>query len=288
MNRIRWRWDERDFGFRFKTVSGRNAAECYQAASPGEFYVVPAGQRKLNKERMEQLARQAAVPTSPRIVATPWNNYDHDWDWIETGDGICINYAGCLNREEINRREDEGVARAMEFIVSVLDHAEPSPLTLPMIRQIHKELMGDVYPFAGEWRTVSLHKGEGPTKWPIPPRGVQPVMDVYERDVLERTPFISQNNDAVFSFLSEVMCELLAIHPFREGNGRTAFVLGNLILMQNDLLPLDVYDQRRHQDAYYDACESGRLRRDYKPLANLIVDWENEALVRWEEAHGSE
>lgn len=113
-------------------------------------------------------------------------------------------------------------------------------------------------------------------------------MDVYERDVLERTPFISENNDAVFSFLSEVMCELLAIHPFREGNGRTAFVLGNLILMQNDLLPLDVYDQRRHQDAYYDACESGRLRKDYKPLANLIADWESEALVRWEEAHGSE
>lgn len=288
MSGIRWRWDEKDFGFRFKNSSGRNVVECYQAAQVGEFYVVPDGQRKLEKKRIDHLAGRALPPASPKIVPTPWRNYERDWDWIETGDGICINYAGCLHREELDRREDEGVARAMELIAELLKRPEPSPLSLSLIQQVHRELMGDIYPFAGEWRTVSLHKGEGPTRWPLPPRGIQPVMDILERDVLSRTPVISHDNQVVFSFVSEGMNELLAIHPFREGNGRMAFILGNLILMQNDLLPLDVYDQRRHQHAYFDACEAGRLHRDYEPLAQLISEWEGEALARWEDSNGRE
>lgn len=286
MSRIRWRWEEKDFGFRFKSGAGKNAAEYYQAARPAEFYVVPSGQRKLEKGRIEQLAELGSAPTSPKVVANPWQNYDRDWDWIETADGICINYAGCLHREEIDRREDEGVARAMELVVSILERPDPAPVSVALIRQLHKELMGEVYPFAGEWRTVSLHKGDGPTKWPFPPGGIQPIMDVLERDILIRTPVIVTENDDVFLFVSELMNELLAIHPFREGNGRTAFIVGNLILMQNDFLPLDVYDQRRHQHAYYAACEAGRLHKDYQPLAQLISDWEDEALKRWEERNG--
>ena len=53
------------------------------------------------------------------------------------------------------------------------------------------------------------------------------------------------------------MGECIAIHPFREGNGRTAFILGNLVLMQNDLLPLDVYDRRRGPGSLLRGVRSG-------------------------------
>ena len=142
--------------------------------------------------------------------------------------------------------------------------------------------MGDIYPFAGEWRTVALHKGDGPTKWPLPPTGILILMEAFERDVLNRTPFLSADNEAVYSFASELMNEFLAIHPFREGNGRTAFILGDLILMQNSLLPLSEYDQHRHEAAYYAACEAGRLQKNYEPLAGLISEWEDEAMAHWE------
>lgn len=284
MNNIRWRWEEKDFGFRFASGKGKSAGEYYQAANAGEFYIIPANQRKVSKDRLEQLG--VKMPTSPTVVASPWLDYHLDWDWIKTKDGICINYAGCLHKEEINRREDEGVARAMDLVASLLDRPTPVPITIALTRRIHTELMGEIYPFAGEWRTVALHKGEGPTKWPLPPCGIEPVMDVYQRDVLNNTPFVSADNDAICHFCSEAMNEFLAIHPFREGNGRTAFILGNLILMQNNLLPLDLYDQRRHQDAYYAACEAGRLQKNYVPLAGLISEWEEDALVRWEEANG--
>ena len=54
-------------------------------------------------------------------------------------------------------------------------------------------------------------------------------MEVLERDVCSRSPLISVDDDEVFQYVSTVMNEILAIHPFREGNGRTAFIIGNLI-----------------------------------------------------------
>ena len=285
MNRIVWRWEERDFGFRFRAGKGRRADDYYQAAQAGEFYIVPKSKRKLKRSLADALADSAVAPTSPRVVAFPWRDYERDWDWIATDDGILFNYAGCLDREELDRREDEGVARAMEYVVSLLERPEPVPLTVTLLQQIHRELMGDIYPFAGGWRMVSLHKGDGPTKWPLPPAGIEPLMLVLERDVLSRSPVVSDDDDDVFAFASEVMNEVLAIHPFREGNGRTAFIVGNLILMQNQLLPLDVYDRRNDEERYFAACEAGRMNKDYAPLALLIAEWQDAALQRWRDSH---
>ncbi len=281
-----WRWEERDFGFRFRAGKGKREEEYYQAARSGDFYVVPKSKRKLAKERADKLAQAAVAPMSPRVVPLPWNDYDQEWDWVVTSDGVLLNYAGCLDPEEIHRREDEGVARAMGYVSSLVDRAEPVPLTVAVVQQVHRELMGEIYPFAGAWRIVALHKGDGPTKWPLPPGGIDPLMQVYERDVLRRSPIVSENDAEIFAFASEVMNELLAIHPFREGNGRTGFILGNLILMQNDMLPLDVYDRRSDESRYFAACEAGRLQKDYSPLAALIEEWADAAHDRWEANHG--
>jgi len=282
MSGIRWRWEEKDYGFRFQSGKGRNAQEFYQAAAPGSFYVVPPAQRKLEKKRLDELCGLFPEQKSPAIVVNPWNNYARSWEWIQTGDGLCLNYAGCLDREEINRREDEGVRRAMEFVENLLDKPDPAPLTLELIRQIHHELMGFIYPFAGGWRTVDLHKGDGPTKWPLPSCGIQPLMEEYEANVLSRSPFISDDDGALYDYVSEAMNEFIAIHPFREGNGRAAFIICNLLLMQNDLLPLNQYNRRRDEEAYYEACERGRIHKDYAPLAAFIRTWEEEAIESWE------
>jgi cell filamentation protein len=286
MSRVHWRWSEKDFGFRFKSGGGKSKSDFYQASEPGAFYTVPAKHRKLSKERVDELAAAVVAPTSPRVVPIPWQQYEREWDWITTTNGILLNFAGCLDQEEIHRREDEGVARAMDLVASYLDRAEPVALTTSVIQHIHLELMGAIYPFAGMWRTVSLHKGEGPTKWPLPPGGIDPQMNVLERDVLSRSPLISDDDREVFGFVAEVMGEFLAIHPFREGNGRTAFIIGNLLLMQNDMLPLDVYDRHADEARYYAACEDARIRRNYQSLATLIAEWQQSAQARWEARNG--
>ena len=282
--RILWRWAERDFGFRFQQGKGKQAADYYQAILAGEFYHVPGSQRKLTKTQLEELAKQAKAPTAPTVVVNPWNNYaDKDHQVITAlNHELCLNWAGCLSTEEIKSRETNGVNRAKEFIADLATREEPVPITMDLIRQVHREMFAEIYPWAGEWRTVNLHKGDGPTKWPLPVYGWEPVFKEFERDVLSLTPFINDDGEAVCKFAAKFMGEYLAIHPFREGNGRSAFVLSDLILLQNGLVPLDTYNRTRDRDRYYAACEQAREMGNHQPLGDLVIEWEGEAQKNFE------
>jgi len=278
---ITWRWAERDFGFRFQQGRGKSAADYYQASQSTEFYNVPTAQRKLTKARLEELAAQAKPPTAPAIVTIPWNNYsDSDFQMIAEPSGICLNWAGCLSQDEVNLRETNGVNRAKEFVAGLAVREEPVPITLDLIQKIHTEMFGDIYPWAGKWRSVTLSNGD--VTWPLPRYGWEPVFAEFERDVLARTPFLSSDNRTVCEFLAALMGEYIALHPFREGNGRSAFLLADLILMQNSLVPLDAFNRTRDRESYFAACEAARLKKNYTPLADLIVEWEAEAQQSFE------
>jgi cell filamentation protein len=283
-NRITWRWAERDYGFRFSAGSGRRSSDHYQAARPGEFYVIPAGQRKLEKERAEELAALHPTPTAPTVVASPWRDYaDEDLQLIQTHDGLCLNWAGCLSREEINRRETDGINRAREFVLEFATREIPVPITLETIQRIHTEMFGDIYPWAGQWRTVTLSKS-GIT-WGVPPYGMEIAMKNFAEHTLKVTPFLSEDPAAVLTTIARIMGEYLALHPFREGNGRSAFLLGEIILVQNGLLPFDRHQRDRDQARYYAACEAARTRYDYTKLSDLLGEWQGEAQARFEADH---
>lgn len=274
--RIIWRWAERDLGFRFRQGKGKKAADYHQAAQVNAFYHVPDRRPELAISRLSGLAAQAAIPTAPTIVAIPWRNYtDPDCQMVAEDGGICLNWAGCLNQVEVNLRETNGVNRAKEFVADLAAREEPVPITLDLIQKIHTEMFGDIYPWAGKWRSVTLSKGD--VTWPLPRYGWEPVFAEFERDVLARTPFLSSDDRAVCEFLATLMGEYIALHPFREGNGRSAFLLADLVLMQNGLVPLDAFNRTRDRDRYFAACEAARIKKNYKPLGELIVEWEAEA-----------
>jgi cell filamentation protein len=274
--RITWRWAERDFGFRFQQGKGKSAADYYQAANATEFYNVPTAHRKLTKPRLEELATQAKAPTAPSIIAIAWKNYsDSDLQMIAEPGGICLNWAGFLTQEEVNLRETNGVNRAKEFVADVATREEAARIMLELIQSIHTEMFGEIYPWAGKWRTVTLSKGD--VTWTLPRYGWEPVFGEFEREVLALTPFLNSDDRAVCEFVAKLMGEYIALHPFREGNGRSAFILSDLVLLQNGLVPLDAYNRKRDRARYFAACEVARLKKNYTPLADLIVEWEAEA-----------
>lgn len=274
---IIWRWEERDFGFRFLSDSGKRLAEYYQAGKPGEFYQIPASQRKLPKERIDELAPLFAAPTSPQVIANPWHEYaqeDHQLI-VSREDKQCLNWAGCLDKAEINRRETDGVNRAREYVLDLIQQNPTAPITLKIIQRIHKEMFDELYPWAGEWRSVVISKA-GIT-WDVPFHDMEIMMRNFEANTLNHTPFISDDDDAVLDFAARLLGEYIAIHPFREGNGRSAFLISEIILLQNGLLPFDRHQRDRDQARYYAACEAARTRFDYHPLTALFKEWQEEA-----------
>jgi cell filamentation protein len=268
---LKWRWQWKDFGYRF-SVGGRSAQDFYEGLTDGDYYAVLKRHRKVAKEVIGLYYDTAKAPSGFRTIACPWQDYERHWDEVIDADGWPLNYAGCLDHEVVRRQEDLGVARAWEFVSSLNDD---TPITVELVRDVHIELMGEIYPFAGEWRTVRLEKGG--TVWPLPPDGIDPHMVRLEGELFSRTPFFNADKGTLCQFVAEIMNELLAIHPFREGNGRTARILGSLVFLQNDLPPIAEWDRSRDETEYIDACKAGFLR-NHGPLAAVLRRWLDAAL----------
>ena len=106
-----------------------------------------------------------------------------------------------------SQREQELRDRAPRF--------EPS---LEFLQNLHYELFQDIYPWAGEIRDTEIAKSQ---------LFCRPELVVSEADKLfdqmaEEMPKMKQmSGDALAKRFAYYMGELNAIHPFREGNGRT-------------------------------------------------------------------
>lgn len=132
------------------------------------------------------------------------------------------------------------------------------------LRRMHRLWLGEIYPWAGDYRHVNLAKG----KFMFAAAGQIPgLMKNFERGLLsEFTPchFVDMEDQA--RALAVVHAELVLIHPFRDGNGRCARLLATLMGLQAGLPALDFSGVRgREKRRYIDAIHAG-VGRDYGPM----------------------
>lgn len=78
--------------------------------------------------------------------------------------------------------------------------------------------------------------------------------------------------------------EFVFIHPFIDGNGRTARLLMNFEAMKNGYLPIILKAEIRAK--YYDALDKAMVEHDYTDFIKLIVDEENKILDQYLEVIG--
>jgi len=125
-----------------------------------------------------------------------------------------------------------------------------------------------IYAWAGKYRQVNLSKGDFPF---AAANQIPRLMMEFEKGPLcQYTPCRFTIMDEIVRAIAIVHTELLLIHPFREGNGRTARLLAILMALQARLAPLDfggIKGRKRHE--YFAAVQAG-LDRDYKPMENVF------------------
>ena len=135
---------------------------------------------------------------------------------------------------------------------------------------MHYDWLKDVYSWAGHYRQVNMSKG----KFTFAAAHLVPkLMRDFEKTVLAKyTPCTFKSEDELLFALAIVHVEFVLIHPFREGNGRLARLISQLMALQGQLPLLDFsLIAREQKESYFSAIRQG-LNDDYEPMKAIFSE----------------
>ena len=131
-------------------------------------------------------------------------------------DGVLLNKLGITSAAALSQAEaDLSLAAMLRLSVQPL----PGAYDLRHLQGFHQQIFGAVYPWAGRLRTVDIARTPQDVfcRWPLIESYSTGVFAALAAESLltglTRTAFVAR--------LAHYYGEINAIHPFREGNGRT-------------------------------------------------------------------
>jgi cell filamentation protein len=186
-----------------------------------------------------------------------------------SGKRVLRNRKGIIHKTEMDRAEADALLAAQESYLGII--TAETRFSAALICQMHRDWLGEIYEWAGKYRTVEMQKGI--FRWP-PAVRVPQNMSAFENDLLKKnTPCCSGELEDVSHAVAAVHAELLLIHPFREGNGRLARWLADLMFLQAGY-PLPLYNfsgrgSTKRKADYLNAVIRG-YTQDVQPLTGFF------------------
>lgn len=132
---------------------------------------------------------------------------------------------------------------------------ESQTITASDLCEWHRRWLGNVYVWAGQYRSVNMGKGhfQFASAHLIPK-----LMQTLENQFLSiYTPCNSMDVHQLVEALANVHIELILIHPFREGNGRLSRLLANVMALQAGQSVLDFSYLENNKSEYFAAIQAG-------------------------------
>jgi cell filamentation protein len=141
-------------------------------------------------------------------------------------------------------------------------------ITVADLKYWHRMWLGNVYSWAGEERSVNLGK-EGFQF--ATARLIPELLRNFELQCLSRW---RPGGDSTFEDLAEAIAithvELILIHPFRDGNGRLARLLADVMAVQAGQDLLDYTEWEKQKSGYVAAIHAGAAG-NYAPMTKLVI-----------------
>jgi cell filamentation protein len=137
------------------------------------------------------------------------------WDpYLDLQSGLLRNRLGITDARQQRHVEAELTAsRIYDLIRSPI----PGAYDLAHLRAFHRQIFQDLYDWAGELRTVSIGRGR---LFSLPQHLEADAGELF--GWLARAEHLRGRDRAAFvDDLTELYADLNALHPFRDGNGRT-------------------------------------------------------------------
>lgn len=153
-------------------------------------------------------------------------------------------------------------------------------LSVNDLHTLHRTFLGGIYPWAGIVRSVNISKGgfTFATSYALP----QALRDFEKRILKPNTPCRSGPIEGVTKSIAAVHAEFLLLHPYREGNGRTARLLATLMAYQAGLPGIDFgfVKSRGREFSLYAAAVQSALSGNLRPMEGIVLRALQRALRR--------
>ena len=189
------------------------------------------------------------------------------------------------NEEELQKREAIGTIRASRFVRKYAKSKDP--ISIDTICAIHAEIFKEAWPeIAGVWRIENLKITDSHH---LPPHHseVPGLAENLNEEFTEKTKELQsikgfvlgksaptdeelQAIDDIINVAAWIHHKITHIHPFRDGNGRTARLATNLILERYGLVGISIKIERENKNEYRQALSQIDNHNDYEPLVDII------------------
>ncbi|MFH1178224.1 MAG: Fic family protein [bacterium] len=191
------------------------------------------------------------------------------------------------NEEEFQEREAIGIIRASRFVR--LYAKSKNPIDVSVVCNIHRTIFKEAWlDIAGVYRqenleiTFSKHKPPHHSQVPqlmqeadisliLKLKEIKSLQGVIIHDV-HLSEEESLNLQKIIDLSAWVHHKITHIHPFREGNGRTARLAGNLILERFGLVGISIKIEKENKERYRKALTQIDEYADYEPLKEMISE----------------
>jgi len=181
---------------------------------------------------------------------------------------VLKNLLGIKSRKEMETVETVQYERVLE--ACALHYRRDHRFSARDLLGIHREWLGEIYAWAGQYRQVNVSKGDFSF---AAAAHIPALMNDFEKNILAvYTPCQSGRLSEDANALAIVHAELMLIHPFREGNGRLGRILADLMALQAGFDPLDYGDIKGRKQRFYFTAVRAAVSKDYQPMRHVFEE----------------
>ena len=194
---------------------------------------------------------------------------DPNEDYQPGSTEVLKNYLDSCDPALIEEEETKALEATYQHYIKQLNADDP--ISTELILAMHKKWLGEIYPFAGKCRSVSMSKGG--FLFAAPGQIERLMKDLEKNELKMYTPCRTTDVKELALALAVVHIEFILIHPFREGNGRLARMMAYIMGLQAGYPPLnfesiDDKDAITHKE-YIAAIHKG-LSKDYSAMQEIF------------------
>ncbi len=157
--------------------------------------------------------------------------------------------------------ETKAIGTSFEKCLQFAFENPQAPITEQFILDLHQSLMPTESNRAGTYRQTKVRFSGSQV---VLPNFVK--VPTLMKEMIERDNAIPHKLEKAFKF----HLDLVSIHPFTDGNGRTSRLIMNTLLMQNNLPPILIDPTVRQR--YFDVVEHYQLKGDDVPYRIFMLE----------------